>query len=249
MHVLQNNNQKQKETKMTSRCKLVTAAGVAALVAASAVNARAAATLTIDDGPGGLDAITISDNGAGDLSPLTGQIHRADFGYAGWTVTFNTGATKDFFGTATQPMMNLDYNVRSGSAGGTLVITFTDDGFGPVPGPLGDGASTVLATIDGTTGGGSVSYKTFVNSVAATTDSPTLGGNSYKDTQYGFATGLNMNPWTMSQEITIVHDGEGLTSGDALLVVPEPSTYLAGGMLLIPFAASTIRFIRKKRTA
>ena len=32
-------------------------------------------------------------------------------------------------------------------------------------------------------------------------------------------------------------------------VVPEPTTMLAGALLLLPFGASTIRFIRKNRTA
>jgi len=32
-------------------------------------------------------------------------------------------------------------------------------------------------------------------------------------------------------------------------VVPEPSTYLAGALLLLPFGASTIRFLRKNRAA
>jgi hypothetical protein len=36
---------------------------------------------------------------------------------------------------------------------------------------------------------------------------------------------------------------------DMLVVVPEPTTVLAGALLLLPFAASTIRFIRKNRTA
>jgi hypothetical protein len=36
---------------------------------------------------------------------------------------------------------------------------------------------------------------------------------------------------------------------DLLVVVPEPTTVLAGALLLLPFAASTIRFIRKNRAA
>ena len=34
-----------------------------------------------------------------------------------------------------------------------------------------------------------------------------------------------------------------------LVPVPEPSTYLAGALLLLPFAASTMRRLRKNRTA
>lgn len=36
---------------------------------------------------------------------------------------------------------------------------------------------------------------------------------------------------------------------DQLAMVPEPSTLIAGAMLLLPFGASTIRFLRRNRTA
>jgi len=34
---------------------------------------------------------------------------------------------------------------------------------------------------------------------------------------------------------------------DMLALVPEPTTMVAGALLLLPFAASTVRFIRKNR--
>ena len=45
-----------------------------------------------------------------------------------------------------------------------------------------------------------------------------------------------------------------LTSASSLwsltpAAVPEPSTYIAGALLLLPFGASTVRHFRKKRTA
>jgi hypothetical protein len=33
------------------------------------------------------------------------------------------------------------------------------------------------------------------------------------------------------------------------MVVPEPTTMIAGALLLLPFGASTLRILRKNRTA
>jgi hypothetical protein len=46
------------------------------------------------------------------------------------------------------------------------------------------------------------------------------------------------------------HAGEtGSIMQDQLAMVPEPTTMIAGALLLLPFGASTIRFLRKNRTA
>ena len=42
---------------------------------------------------------------------------------------------------------------------------------------------------------------------------------------------------------------QGIKTGFATTAVPEPSTYIAGALLLLPFGASTIRMLRKNRTA
>jgi hypothetical protein len=43
--------------------------------------------------------------------------------------------------------------------------------------------------------------------------------------------------------------GNTIFNQDILAPVPEPTTIIAGALLLLPFGASTIRFIRKNRTA
>lgn len=49
---------------------------------------------------------------------------------------------------------------------------------------------------------------------------------------------------------TITSIGGGYYSAEPILVpVPEPSTYLAGALLLLPFAATTVRKLRKNRAA
>lgn len=42
---------------------------------------------------------------------------------------------------------------------------------------------------------------------------------------------------------------DGGLAQDQLAIVPEPTTMIAGALLLLPFGASTIRFIRKNRKA
>jgi hypothetical protein len=41
----------------------------------------------------------------------------------------------------------------------------------------------------------------------------------------------------------------GTSANDQTIIVPEPTTMIAGALLLLPFGMSTIRFIRKNRTA
>ncbi len=48
-------------------------------------------------------------------------------------------------------------------------------------------------------------------------------------------------------EITGSYSILGNTGSDTVTVVPEPSTYIAGALLLLPFGASTIRILRKNR--
>jgi hypothetical protein len=46
-----------------------------------------------------------------------------------------------------------------------------------------------------------------------------------------------------------IQDGNTVTFNDRGDTVPEPTTFIAGAMLLLPFGASTIRMLRKTRTA
>ncbi len=46
-----------------------------------------------------------------------------------------------------------------------------------------------------------------------------------------------------------LYTGPDVYNQDMLAIVPEPATMIAGALLLLPFGASTIRFLRKNRTA
>jgi hypothetical protein len=44
-------------------------------------------------------------------------------------------------------------------------------------------------------------------------------------------------------------DNPGSRAQDQLAIVPEPTTMIAGALLLLPFGASTLRILRKRQTA
>jgi hypothetical protein len=48
---------------------------------------------------------------------------------------------------------------------------------------------------------------------------------------------------------TIASGNDFAVDDISLTAVPEPATTIAGALLLLPFAASTLRFVRKNRTA
>jgi hypothetical protein len=62
--------------------------------------------------------------------------------------------------------------------------------------------------------------------------------------------------WTSSDEISSLDENEIVVSSDPdygdwvpEVAVPEPSTIIAGTLLLLPLGASTLRLLRKNRTA
>jgi hypothetical protein len=63
-----------------------------------------------------------------------------------------------------------------------------------------------------------------------------------------FVATANQTPTAV--DLKLEYSGDDFALDDiSLALVPEPTTFIAGALLLLPFAASTIRFIRKTRTA
>ena len=61
------------------------------------------------------------------------------------------------------------------------------------------------------------------------------------------APGVNLNlPFNGPQPASTQYTYEFVSSGTP---VPEPTTFIAGALLLLPFGASTLRMVRKKRAA
>lgn len=180
--------------------------------------AQALPTLRIFDGT---TTVTITDNAAGDSVAAPGQV--AWIGSIGnFTLNVHVGTTFPVIGSLANPMLDLSFNTVSNGAGGTLVISFSADGFGPTNG-------SAAALIGGTTIG-SVTYRTYGgtnNTLFSTSNLLTTQGPFTTPAFSGAVAGGTVNnqgPYALTQQITITHTGAGQTTGDALLSVPDSGT-------------------------
>jgi hypothetical protein len=222
---------------MKNKLTMKVAMAVAGLVSASLLPAFGTMTMTLSDGIPA-DTVSITDNGSGDiLNGVTGAIEWT--GTIGvWDINVDTGESKPVIGSATQPMLSLVTSDHSTGAG-TLTITITDTGFGPVtPDTSSFALNTAVTSI-----GGTVFGQAIVNGSTATSANISTVGSL---TTFGSASGLNTSPWSMSEVITLSNTGSGQDNASETLAVPEPTTMVAGAMLLLPFGASTLRGLRRK---
>jgi len=191
---------------------------IAGLLLFGLPTANAVPTLTISDGvnPTVIVADGSTTAGAVDQNSLGGAV--TWIGSIGvWFLNVDTGITKPQIGSATQPMMDLNFvDASSGGPGATLTLTWTDSGF-TVPA----GAASIGAAIGGITMG-TVTYQTLVNGSVITSQSFTPGsvltfGGS---TQGNLINGLSSGD-IVTQIITIQHAAPGTSSGDSSLSVPD----------------------------
>jgi len=222
---------------MKTKLIMKLATTVAGLMAVSLLPAYGSMTMTLSDGIPA-DTLVITDGGAGDSSPITGQILWV--GTIGvWNINVDTGDSKPVIGSTTQPMLSV--NATAGSTGaGTLTITLADTGFGPVTPDTSTFSVNTTANNIGGTATASGTVKGFSSSTATLS---TLNAV----TVYGTASGLNTSPWSMSEVLTINNTGAQLDNVAATLAVSEPTTMVAGAMLLLPFGASTLRMEKCKK--
>jgi hypothetical protein len=192
--------------------------GLAAAAVGLSSVANANPELKITDG---VTTIIVVDNGVGDGSSVGGRIvWNGSIGV--WTLNTDVGTTFPVIGTLSNPQLDLSFNAFS-TTGGTLTLTFSADGFGPT-------AGTAVASIGGTAQG-NVSYQTFGGTNNTLLDTSHLltsqgpFGGSFSGSVAG-GTVTNVGPYALSQQLTITHSGSGITTGDALLTVPESGTSL-----------------------
>jgi hypothetical protein len=154
-------------------------------------------------------------------------------GFAGsvgnFLINITTGTSKPAVGSATDPVLDIaSLNATSFLGGGTLIITFSDNGFtGQVPGFTG--------SVGGTTTGTGVTYSAFLDGASLGTTgvlTPT-GGGSFNGVFFSNF-GPTSSSYALTQQLVIVHSGANqLTSVDAMLHAPEPgSLVLLGSGLL-----------------
>jgi hypothetical protein len=167
--------------------------------------------------------ISISDNGAGDLNPATGELTLST-NVGVWSLSISSGLTKPALGNATNPVMDLVVQARSTSAG-SLKYTFSDNGFGPAPGTLnatvsGHVISGAPTTVDYSVYGDSANVLGALTTLLTTTGTislPVLTSNS--------ATLALSTPFSLTEVIQLNASGASSVSVDAsLTVIPEPSS-------------------------
>lgn len=208
--------QKPQSTSHSSMKKLYQLLALAAVAVGITPAAQALPQLMIYDGT---TTIIITDNGAGDSSAVAGRlVWNGSIG--NWTLNTDVGTTYPVLGSLTNPQLDLSFNAFS-TTGGTLTLTFSADGFGPTGG-------TAVASIGGTASG-TVSYATyggtnntnFSTSHLLTSQGPFTG--AFSGTVAG-GTVNNAGPYALSQQLVITHTQSGITTGDALLTVPDSGT-------------------------
>lgn len=163
-----------------------------------------------------------------------------------WSVVISTGETKPALGTATAPVFDLNVQATSlaGSTGHNLVVTFSDNNFGPLSG-------TELAQISGhlvSGTAGAVTYKTFSdagNTTGATTTqlttSGSLSGPTYNNTASGPISGTL---FSITQQVTV----SGGAAGGSYSLDASLSTVPDGGatIALLGGALSSLAYFRRK---
>ncbi|MGA1865754.1 MAG: LPXTG cell wall anchor domain-containing protein [bacterium] len=197
-----------------------------------APNTYAIPTLQLTDPMAGLPVI-VQDGSPLDLNPIVGAVTYVgtvpSSGIGTWNLNVTTGVTKPEIGDSVQMSMDLNSIDATSVNGGTLIIQFSDDNFGP-------GTGSFITEIGGTLGGGpgsSLVYNTYLDTgnilfgEGTPLTSQTFNSSPFLPAFASASVGSFAAPASLTQKVTIVHTRQGLTSFDATLnSVPEPSSAL-----------------------
>jgi len=207
----------------------------AAALVASPPSARAAFTLTLQEGA---NVVNVTDGGSNDISTgpngiiiFAGQV--GDF-----QIQLNVG-TSNAAGNVSPAQLTILNTTINSPTGGTLTVTLTDTGFNV---PKSDvGVQTQLSTTQVPTGV-TVSSKSVINGTNyAPVSLSTVGGD--KATAY---LTINSAPFTLSNVTTFTLSGAGTVQFTGLTAVtPEPST-IAMALTALPLFGLG-RWVRRRR--
>ena len=213
--------------------------GLAALAASAvSVSAHAVPQLRLSDG---INTVTVTDSGAGDVNPLAGVV--VFNGAVGdFSVNVTTGITKPLLGSPTDPILDLNSIDVTGAAGGVLTIEFTKTDF------FSSGSSLDLSTAIGGVTADTVQFEHFASTTntafaqdIALFDSDNLtGGFLFIDVGSSAISG----DYSLTTVATITHTAGGQNSSFNSVLegaftpttdIPEPAlapSLVIGGLLL-----------------